>query len=470
MPHKYYFMHERGDYPPLTIEGVAGAWTSCIDKTVGYNGGPAYFIYKDAWVRIYTSESVRQKITDYLFTKISADKNYISDAKKIFDKRIAAILNFIAEMKAMDWQSYSLPELIKIGEQYNNLYYRAVPYGEPLAYYLKEKLEEILENYLRQELKMSAAEYETLLTPLYQSFLSREEEVLRQIAQQNLSQPKFDQKIEQHTQKYKWLLYDYASVIVDKDYFIERAQKFAQEPPESIDYQKLAKQKAAISKKYKLKDPYTHYLHVLEDLFYFMDRKKEVFTKYNYAAIPMREEMASRLGVSFADLGWFFWWEVKDALEKGKIDASVVAKRKENSVIKMHNGKNEYLSNREAKRIREDIDQDQEVGENVKVVKGTPTSSGKIKGVICYLKSARDNSKIKQGEILLVSNTTPDFMPAIQKAAAIVTNEGGLTCHAAIVSRELGIPCVVGTKIATQVFESGDQVEVDAAKGVIKKL
>jgi len=463
-------MHERGDYPPLMIEGVAGAWTSCIDETVGYNGGPAYFIYQDAWVRIYCLESVRQKITDYLFTKIAADKNYISDAKKIFDQRIAAILNFIEQMKVMDWQSYSQAELIKIGEQYNYLYYRAVPYGEPLAYYLKEKLEEVLAEYLLKEIKLPTTRYETLLTPLYQSFLSREEEALRQITQQNLSQPEFDQKIDQHWQKYQWLLYDYASVIVDREYFVQRAHKLTKEPPELIDDRELAKQKTAISKKYKLSTPYTYYLRIFEDLFYLMDRKKEVFTKYNYAAIPMREEMASRLGVSFADLGWFFWWEVKDALEKGKIDASVVAKRKENSVIKMYNGKNEYLSNREAKRIREDIDQDQEVGENVKVVKGTPTSSGKIKGVICYLKSARDNSKIKQGEILLVSNTTPDFMPAIQKAAAIVTNEGGLTCHAAIVSRELGIPCVVGTKIATQVFESGDQVEVDAAKGVIKKL
>lgn len=458
-------MHERGDYPPLTIEGVAGAWTSCIDKTVGYNGGPAYFIYKDAWVRIYCLESVRQKITDYLFAKISEDDDYISSRRKIFDKRIEDILDFIAEMKAMDWQSYSLPELIKIGEQYNELYYRAVPYGEPLAYFLKEKLEEILENYLRQELKMSAAEYETLLTPLYQSFLSREEEALLQITKQG-----FDEKIKQHTQKYKWLLYDYASVIVDKEYFIKRAQKFAQEPPGLIDYQKLVKQKAAISKKYKLKAPYTHYLRVLEDLFYLMDRKKEVFTQYNYAAIPMRQEMASRLGISFEDLRWFFWWEVKEALEKGKIDASVVAQRKKDSVAIMDDGKNEYLSDNEAKRVREDIEKDQKVEENIKAVKGTPTSGGKVEGIIRYLKSARENDKIKEGEILLVSNTTPDFMPAIQKAAAIVTNEGGLTCHAAIVSRELSTPCVVGTRIATQVFKTGDRVEVDTDKGIVKKL
>ena len=61
-------------------------------------------------------------------------------------------------------------------------------------------------------------------------------------------------------------------------------------------------------------------------------------------------------------------------------------------------------------------------------------------------------------------------MPAIRQASAIVTDEGGLTCHAAIVSREMGIPCVVGTKIATQVLKDGDRVEVDANKGIVRKL
>ena len=61
-------------------------------------------------------------------------------------------------------------------------------------------------------------------------------------------------------------------------------------------------------------------------------------------------------------------------------------------------------------------------------------------------------------------------MPAIQKAKAIITDVGGLLCHAAIVSRELGIPCVVGTKKATKVLNDGDLVEVDANKGIVRKL
>lgn len=66
--------------------------------------------------------------------------------------------------------------------------------------------------------------------------------------------------------------------------------------------------------------------------------------------------------------------------------------------------------------------------------------------------------------------TTTNFVPVLSKVSAIVTDEGGITCHAAIVSREMDIPCIIGTRIATKAFKSGDLLEVDANKGIIKKL
>ncbi|GAG36014.1 unnamed protein product, partial [marine sediment metagenome] len=69
---------------------------------------------------------------------------------------------------------------------------------------------------------------------------------------------------------------------------------------------------------------------------------------------------------------------------------------------------------------------------------------------------------------LVTPMTNPSFVPAMQKAKAILTDQGGLLCHAAIMSRELDIPCVIGTKIATKVLKDGDLVEVDADKGVIR--
>lgn len=78
-------------------------------------------------------------------------------------------------------------------------------------------------------------------------------------------------------------------------------------------------------------------------------------------------------------------------------------------------------------------------------------------------------AKMQRGDVLVSIATTPDLVTAMWKAGAIVMDLGGLTCHAAIVSRELGIPCVVGTRVATKVFKDGDVVEVSADNGLVRK-
>jgi pyruvate,water dikinase len=82
--------------------------------------------------------------------------------------------------------------------------------------------------------------------------------------------------------------------------------------------------------------------------------------------------------------------------------------------------------------------------------------------------SAKYISKVQKGDVLVAPMTRPEHLPAMRRAAAIITDEGGITCHAAIVSRELGIPCIIGTKIATKVLQDGQTVEVDADKGVVR--
>ncbi len=98
---------------------------------------------------------------------------------------------------------------------------------------------------------------------------------------------------------------------------------------------------------------------------------------------------------------------------------------------------------------------------------GDAASPGMASGFVHILKSAAEISKLKAGEILVTRMTTPDFVPAMKRAAAIVTDEGGQTSHAAIVSRELGIPCVVGTKKATQILKTGMMITVDAKEGKV---
>ena len=104
---------------------------------------------------------------------------------------------------------------------------------------------------------------------------------------------------------------------------------------------------------------------------------------------------------------------------------------------------------------------------DVPVLVGTPASPGVGTGKVVIVKNLDDVAKVQKGCVLVAKMTSPDYVPAMKRAEAIVTNEGGLTSHAAIVSRELGVPCVVGTGNALEKLSSGDTVTVDATAGKV---
>lgn len=103
------------------------------------------------------------------------------------------------------------------------------------------------------------------------------------------------------------------------------------------------------------------------------------------------------------------------------------------------------------------------------ILKGAPASPGIISGPVKIIPDVKHLERVKKGDILVTQMTTPDFVPAMKRAAAIVTDRGGLTSHAAIVSRELGIPCVVGTTTATKLLKDGMLITVNGSTGEIYK-
>ena len=137
----------------------------------------------------------------------------------------------------------------------------------------------------------------------------------------------------------------------------------------------------------------------------------------------------------------------------------------------IENGKLFVVQTRPITTVEATTDKNTQVQTQAKIItgklllQGEPASPGVVTGIVNILKSAREIGKIKRGDILVTDMTTPDFVPAMKKAVAIVTNKGGQTSHAAIVSRELGVPCVVGTKTATQVLKQGRVITVDGAAG-----
>lgn len=111
----------------------------------------------------------------------------------------------------------------------------------------------------------------------------------------------------------------------------------------------------------------------------------------------------------------------------------------------------------------------QSVEMNLKEIKGLSGNKGNYIGIARVITNIKKESKnLKAGDVLVTSMTRPEYLPLMKKASAFVTDEGGITCHAAIIAREMNKPCIIGTKIATQVLKDGDLVEVDADKGIIK--
>ena len=103
-------------------------------------------------------------------------------------------------------------------------------------------------------------------------------------------------------------------------------------------------------------------------------------------------------------------------------------------------------------------------------IRGKTAFVGKAKGIIRVLKNHKEVAKVKEGDIIVVNMTTPDFIFAMEKAAAFITDEGGITCHASIIAREMRKPCIIGTGVATKVLKDGDIAEVDATKGIIRLI
>jgi rifampicin phosphotransferase len=198
------------------------------------------------------------------------------------------------------------------------------------------------------------------------------------------------------------------------------------------------------------------------------ERKVSMMTHFNYLAELLRE-VSNRTKVDYDTIALMTLKEVEDLILGKKIDLNEVASRKNGLFFIYTKEKVLRFYKEEAKELFKSIPS---AVKSTEIIKGAVACKGNGKRIIGKVRIVHNPAKdiFNDGEILVTTMTRPEFVPIMQKALAIVTDEGGLTSHAAIVSRELGTPCVIGTKVATQVLKDGDLVEVDANKGIVKKL
>ena len=197
----------------------------------------------------------------------------------------------------------------------------------------------------------------------------------------------------------------------------------------------------------------------LQDLFeqvreivFFRTARTDVFYELYYLARPILKELAAKHNLSFDELRYY----------RAK---SFLTGRPEryNPGCTFAYWKGEVIFQNEPILAEIQINQDSQV-------KGAIAYKGVVRGTVKIVKTVAEIDKVEAGDILVTQMTFPSFISAMIRAAAFVTDEGGITCHAAIVAREMHKPCIIGTKIATQVLKDGDLVEVDAERGVVNIL
>lgn len=161
--------------------------------------------------------------------------------------------------------------------------------------------------------------------------------------------------------------------------------------------------------------------------------------------------------------------EILDSLKEGKlvISRELIMDRTKNGYAYLIAPHGSYLVTGKEIDELQDIVIPKEDKKEINELKGQIAFRGKVSGIARVILDRRNAHELKEGEILVTTMTSPEFVPAMNISSGIITNEGGVLCHAAIMSREMRKPCIIGTKIATDVIKTGQKVTLDADNGII---
>jgi len=324
--------------------------------------------------------------------------------------------------------------------------------------------------HLKQESQFTEI-FSIATAPMHQSFINKAETDLLKIA---FAKHPDDKIVNGYREKYFWINNNYFHAQkLSVAYFVSEIKKWRQSKEDLKAKYDLLRQTALTNKKKKMK-LFKQYnfspllktlLKISEDFTYWQDERKKSTFLGIHLGDKILSEMAGRRGIKSNLVKYLLPDEVVSWFSKGTPTAVELETRQSGCLVVMERDCQTVLTGDDMKEAKEAMFPDKKQDE-VKDVRGLSASVGRVRGNVKVINSAREVGKIEAGDILVAVMTRPDYIAGIKKAAAIVTNEGGITCHAAIVARELGIPCLIGTKIATEIFKDGDLVEVNANHGV----
>ncbi len=475
------FYRQRFDACPHFMAFIGEAHTSITNKSkYPYGQQTAYCRFSKNRADWYHSNTQLKHTADKMIEQLKIDENFGVDLKNITEKLASTFYDQCLSLNTIVLSNLTNDEIkhlyADLREKYlAKLFVSSLVDG--FALITDSILHKQIENVLKEKKLESKTNsyFEILTAPIFISFLQKEElELLNGLIRVRNKEVDLNELVNDHQAKYFWIQNNYVKDnVLDVKYFMDRANKFLEQDLDHEIERILSIEKNKI-KKVELIDnlgfghdlgqmlALTDFLNYLQD-----ERKKSTFWATHYFSLILNE-IAKRID---CPIDWIKYSVPSEfeLLVDGQIKPDDLEKRYNDCVVLWHLDEYQVITDSGEIQILDSI-AFSETDKTINEIKGMIASAGKATGLVKILESSDDMGKVEDGDVIVAVMTRPDYLPAMKKAVAIVTDEGGVTCHAAIVARELKIPCIIGTKNATKILKDGDRIEVDAEKGVVTKI
>lgn len=443
------------------------------------------YILKNEFVYEETLVAEKERLTNYIFKNQLENRQFLANFKTNWDKiRTAIDQNFNPhsdECTKADscWQKLA---------EWHQIHWRQFIFGcfiESIDVYTDGDL---LEETMR-ELKIAeneARKVDSILSsPEILSYLEEGQLQILRIAWEKKrggEEAEINRGINQLVEEYSYIRVNYLQApMADRRYFagliMEEARKDNFILREEIikletKVSRLRQEKKEITQKYRLQGDLSEKFAIIAELGAWMDERKRLMQKSVLMIDLYLSQLARHLAEEKDSLRFYFIDELKQLVVSGKKIADDEIRRRQDKSMVVY-----YRQDNKIKR-KLFFNNDVEACFNLFFPKSTslclsgPVASKAGERIVGEAQIILDIYKqnFLPGKILVTTMTRPEFVPIMRQAKAIITDEGGLTCHAAIVARELGIPCLIGTRRATKIFRTGDKLEIDFNQGKVKKI
>ncbi|MFH0972175.1 MAG: PEP-utilizing enzyme [Candidatus Micrarchaeota archaeon] len=459
--------------------------------------------YEDDFFYWYYDHGDLKKLTEFVIDNQGNNPRYIRNLINLWKKDLRAFQRECKKLDKINLARLGDNELISVYGEFISIYCRewSIPI---IADAISLHSESLARHGLLVLLKKQGKEEEffkffpILTSPVNVSFANSEKREMLKIALKirkssligkiKKSGPKQSKKLlmddpysrnqlANHSRKYHW---------IRNSYLIARNLKPADFAPELVEFSKEGKDPAAeirgmdanLNNMKREKVKLMHSLgiggklalifDIIERFAWWQDERKKQNLIGDHYVCRLLNEFAKRLHATYFDLAYTTPSELIDCFKRKQLDGKLVKERRRYSIMVIGKGRDGIYVGKDAAELEKILLQGEKTVFDE--VRGQCASIGRAEGHVRIVNTSKDISKMKPGDILVSGMTRPELVPAMKKAAAIVTDEGGITSHAAIISRELGIPCIIGTKYATKMLKDGDFVEVNANHGVVRKV